>query len=246
MWAVYWSLGLVNLLMHMKHKPTWVFERKLQPRALFKSEGSGTNPPLASFVVYLIVSHLLFVLPSMFVLQLVSRTFLGSGVQLGWPGWPTILWQVVAHSIGSVLFVEVAFYYTHRFLHWGPIYGHVHKMHHRFKAPIALSALYAHPIELVFGNALSTLAPPFLFGTNIYLYFIMIVTGIISTMSDHSGFCLPWASGSIQPDFHDWHHETFQENFGLLGIMDKFHNTSTKWASQWKTRRSALLKTAKQ
>ena len=116
-------------------------------------------------------------------------------------------------------------------------------MHHRFKAPIALSSLYAHPVELVFGNALSTLAPPFLFGTNIYIFYGMLVIGVCSTMSDHSGFCFPWSSSSIQPDFHDWHHEKFDENFGLLGICDRFHNTSRKWLKQWKIRRAGIFTT---
>ena len=37
-------------------------------------------------------------------------------------------WQVVLHGVASVLFVEVAFYYVHRFLHWGPMYGWCHKV----------------------------------------------------------------------------------------------------------------------
>lgn len=70
---------------------------------------------------------------------------------------------------------------------------------------------------------------------------IMIVLGTISTMSDHGGFCFPLLPGSIQPDFHDWHHENFRENFGLLGFLDWVHGTSTAWLARWKDRRALIL-----
>jgi sterol desaturase/sphingolipid hydroxylase (fatty acid hydroxylase superfamily) len=35
------------------------------------------------------------------------------------------------------------------------------------------------------------------------------------------------------PDMHDWHHETFNENFGVLGVLDTFHNTNTKFLDRF-------------
>jgi hypothetical protein len=127
LWSVYWTLGSLNLYVHMAKYPGWVFERKLQPKALFSAAGNNTNPPLTSFVVYLIVSHLVFVLPSMFVLQYLSRVLLvrtvvlfdriliimlnkGTGVQhsnFEWPGLQLMAWQLVVHGLFAIVYVEV-------------------------------------------------------------------------------------------------------------------------------------------
>ncbi len=128
MWTVYWFFGLMNLFVHMRRSPKAVFARKLQPKALFDSNGCGSNPPLISFLAYLVVSHVVFVFPSMLLLQSTCRIFFDTGVQTSWPGWSSMAWQVVLHGVASVLFVEVAFYYVHRFLHWGPMYGWCHKV----------------------------------------------------------------------------------------------------------------------
>lgn len=46
------------------------------------------------------------------------------------------------------------FYWTHRLLHWKPLYIHVHYMHHRSKAPSAFTGYSFHVLEavLVFFN----------------------------------------------------------------------------------------------
>ena len=32
-----------------------------------------------------------------------------------------------------------------------------------------------------------------------------------------------------QPDFHDFHHEVFRGNYGLIGVLDWFHGTDGRW-----------------
>ncbi|KXZ52174.1 hypothetical protein GPECTOR_10g803 [Gonium pectorale] len=46
------------------------------------------------------------------------------------------------------------FYWTHRMLHWGPLYRHVHYIHHKSKAPSAFTGYSFHVIEavIVFAN----------------------------------------------------------------------------------------------
>ncbi|GFR42198.1 hypothetical protein Agub_g3089 [Astrephomene gubernaculifera] len=46
------------------------------------------------------------------------------------------------------------FYWTHRLLHWGPLYRHVHYIHHKSKAPSAFTGYSFHLAEalLVFAN----------------------------------------------------------------------------------------------
>ncbi|GLC45014.1 hypothetical protein PLESTB_001743700 [Pleodorina starrii] len=46
------------------------------------------------------------------------------------------------------------FYWTHRLLHWGPLYRHVHYIHHKSKAPSAFTGYSFHLVEalIVFAN----------------------------------------------------------------------------------------------
>uniref|UniRef100_A0A7S3VH27 Fatty acid hydroxylase domain-containing protein n=1 Tax=Dunaliella tertiolecta TaxID=3047 RepID=A0A7S3VH27_DUNTE len=46
------------------------------------------------------------------------------------------------------------FYWTHRMLHWGPLYKHIHYIHHKSKVPSAFTGYSFHVIEalIVFAN----------------------------------------------------------------------------------------------
>lgn len=66
---------------------------------------------------------------------------------------PTFQWVVFELSI-CILVEEVAFYYSHRLLHHPRIYKFIHKRHHEWTSPIAITAVYCHPVEHVFSNLL--------------------------------------------------------------------------------------------
>jgi len=46
----------------------------------------------------------------------------------------------------------------------------------------------------------------------------------INTIVTHSGYILP---GVPNATMHDFHHESFKWNFGVLGLMDYLHGTDT-------------------
>ena len=50
-------------------------------------------------------------------------------------------------------------YWSHRALHWGPLYKNIHKIHHQYSAPFGLAAEYASPIE-VFVLGFGTVSVP--------------------------------------------------------------------------------------
>jgi methylsterol monooxygenase len=69
------------------------------------------------------------------------------------PQIPTID-RIVKDWIVFVLLREFGFYYSHRLLHHPSIYKYIHKKHHEWQTPIAITAIYCHPFEHVFGNLL--------------------------------------------------------------------------------------------
>jgi len=60
----------------------------------------------------------------------------------------------------SIILREILFYYSHRLIHIPALYKRIHKTHHKFTAPIAPSAEFAHPVEHLISNIL-----PVIFGT---------------------------------------------------------------------------------
>ncbi len=102
-----------------------------------------------------------------------------------WGKLPTFQWVLLELSI-CILIEELVFYYSHRLLHNPRIYKYIHKKHHEWTAPIAITAIYCHPIEHIFSNLL----PPLL-GISSFYSFITFNTTIIdnclSNRSSHIG-----------------------------------------------------------
>lgn len=60
---------------------------------------------------------------------------------------------IIYHLVVFVFLQEITFYYLHRLLHYKFFYRFIHKIHHKWQAPIAISALYCHPFEHFFSQS---------------------------------------------------------------------------------------------
>ena len=126
-------------------------------------------------------------------------------------------------QITAFFFMEDTWHYWfHRALHYGPLYKHIHKQHHKYAAPFGLTAEYAHPIEVAvtgLGTVGSPLLWAYLFG-NLHLLTILcwVVMRLFQAIDSHSGYDFPWSLRHFLPiwagaDHHDDHHKYFVGNY---------------------------------
>ncbi len=132
----------------------------------------------------------------------------------GWHG----VWQLPV----IVVLTDVFFYVMHRVVHIKPLYKHIHAMHHDFKIPIAVAALYAHPLEHIFVNILIAVAPLFVVRANFIVAVLWTAIASVNTVVAHS------ATKKDQP--HGLHHRYYNCNYGVgLFLMDHVFGT---WRQQ--------------
>jgi len=133
---------------------------------------------------------------------------------------------------------EFGFYYSHRLLHHPLIYKHVHKIHHEWTAPIGIIGVYAHPIEMIVSNSMPLVLGPLLCGSHVATAILWYIMAVFSTTIAHCGYHLPFLPS---PEAHDFHHLKFTNNFGMLGVLDRLHNTDAMFRASKAYERHFLL-----
>eukprot|EP00732_Lithocolla_globosa_P004819 Lithocolla_globosa_v1_NODE_4618_length_1398_cov_15.274554.p1 type:complete len:265 gc:universal NODE_4618_length_1398_cov_15.274554:142-936(+) len=224
MMIFFWIYGILMMLLDIRHKPTWAYSKKFQPERPFVLNGSSYSAPLFKVVKLVIFNQFFVILPGLLLMDFLSRQewfFFCNGIRME-DDLPSFL-DVVSSAVLSVLYVEVAFYFSHRWLHSKEMYARVHKIHHEMKAPYAIAAIYAHPFEALVGNTFAVMGAAFFCNVHGLLWYIGMVLGWFDTMSAHSGY------GLFHHRFHDLHHELFNCNFGATGLLDAMLRTSNKY-----------------
>ncbi|KAK7863568.1 hypothetical protein R5R35_014066 [Gryllus longicercus] len=213
--VVYWLFGGIYTILDITNKPAALRRYKIQP---------GTNEPvetkkLLKVIMWVLVNQLVVGLPASSL----------SYKLMQWRGFPplrelpTFHW-VLAEMAVLILMEEIGFYYSHRLLHSRYLYRFIHKRHHEWTAPIAVTAIYCHPIEHIFSNLLPPLLGVLLMGSHVATAYLWFSLAILSTLNAHSGYHLPFFPS---PEAHDFHHLKFNQCFGVLGVLDRLHGTDT-------------------
>ncbi|CAL1287171.1 unnamed protein product [Larinioides sclopetarius] len=146
-------------------------------------------------------------------------------------------WRIGVEITFCSLMTEVGIYYMHRLLHNRHIYKYIHKRHHEWTSPTAISAIYCHPVEHVITNMMPVLLGPLLLGSHMITIWSWLILVIFSTLTLHSGFHFPYLPS---PEAHDFHHSNFNENYGVFGILDKLHGTDSEFVKSKASQRHFL------
>jgi sterol desaturase/sphingolipid hydroxylase (fatty acid hydroxylase superfamily) len=132
---------------------------------------------------------------------------------------------------------DTIFYWSHRALHHPAIYKHIHKKHHKFRHTIGIAVEYAHPIEDLMSNTVSTAAGPLILGSHITVFWFYIGLKMWQSIEAHSGYNPPFPISPFSvidsmdcAPAHDYHHSHNKGNFGgffifwdwLMGTDEKY------------------------
>ncbi|XP_076316041.1 fatty acid hydroxylase domain-containing protein 2-like isoform X2 [Tachypleus tridentatus] len=213
--AVYWGVGGLYTVMDLTGKPAFLLRYKIQENVPYPVKHTQVLRVIKQVLVNQIIMGIPFLIIGHYFMNLRGYS---TGKEL-----PTFQWVLLELSV-FILVEEVAFYYSHRVLHHPRFYKYIHKQHHEWAAPIAITAIYCHPLEHIFSNVL----PPFLgvlfMGSHTATCWLWFTIAILSTLNAHSGYHFPFFPS---PEAHDFHHLKFNQNYGVLGVLDRFHGTDT-------------------
>nr|KMM70173.1 hypothetical protein CPAG_06485 [Coccidioides posadasii RMSCC 3488] len=134
---------------------------------------------------------------------------------------PSILEVVINCAVGAIL-RDVVFYYVHRLMDTKILYRRIHRIHHEFRAPIALAAIYSHTIDHVLVNAMPIYISMAVQRVHFLTLMLFAFVAVFDAAVSHSGYSL-FRLPSVEN--HDIHHEKGNINFGILGVMDWLHGT---------------------
>lgn len=137
-----------------------------------------------------------------------------------WGDYP-LWWAPI--SVLLYLFVhDTWFYWTHRAMHWPPLFKRVHAVHHASRPPTAWAAMSFHPWEALTG---AVVIPALVFLIPIHLSMLLVVLTIMTIMgvTNHMGWELfpkrlvhgVLGRGLITASHHELHHSKYRCNYGL-------------------------------
>mmetsp|Transcript_6182 Transcript_6182/g.11020 ORF Transcript_6182/g.11020 Transcript_6182/m.11020 type:complete len:275 (-) Transcript_6182:2261-3085(-) len=168
----------------------------------------------------------------MIILGTPAFKLLGMRFDLPLPRWNSIVIQVLFFFIVE----DFLNYWFHRWLHTPWAYKNIHSVHHENTSPFALSATYAHPIEVIL-LGIPTFTGPFLVQPHLFTLWIWLMMRQYEAIDIHSGYEFPWNINSVfkfyaGAEHHDYHHYMFSGNFAsVFTWCDKLYGTGLGYES---------------
>lgn len=141
-------------------------------------------------------------------------------------------WMYLVISLALAFLIhDTWFYWSHRFLHWKPVYRVVHSLHHRFHNPNPFTAFAFHPVEAVVQIGV---IPLISFILPVYEGVLIFFATFVFFMSvyGHLGFELRANKKGVFKIFntaihHNQHHRYFHCNYGIyFNFWDRIMHTN--------------------
>ncbi|XP_053297366.1 fatty acid hydroxylase domain-containing protein 2 [Pleuronectes platessa] len=215
--VAFWTPNFLLLLADTTGKPSFITRYRIQA----DKNSPVDTAKLRHAIKTVVFNHFLISGPMMVAVYFVM-SWRGNACD---PELPTFHWALMQFAIFSLV-EELMFYYSHRLFHHPSLYKHYHKQHHEWTAPIGLVCIYAHPLEHMLSNMLPVVMGPMLLGSHVTTTCLWLCMVLWSTTISHCGYHLPLLPS---PEFHDYHHLKFTQNFGVLGVLDRLHGTDSKF-----------------
>lgn len=144
----------------------------------------------------------------------------GVSIRVDRASYPSIF-EILTQTLFFMAVEDCSFYFLHRLLHTKQLYPLIHKQHHEFTSTVSYAAVYAHPIEFIFGNLLPAALGPKLLGSNVHVvtFWLWVFLRDAETIDGHSGYELPCSPFRLLPfsaggEYHAFHHSQNAGNFG--------------------------------
>jgi sterol desaturase/sphingolipid hydroxylase (fatty acid hydroxylase superfamily) len=145
-------------------------------------------------------------------------------------GWPYYFFSIIL----MIVVHDAYFYWTHRLLHWKPLFKWAHKIHHMSHNPTPFSAYAFHPFEALIEISIIPLLV-FTIPYHVSAISVFSVYTLLLNVGGHMGFEFfpkgfatnKWFKWHNTATHHNMHHRFIKYNYGLyFNFWDRIMKTN--------------------